>query len=67
MSRRAVGGLKFADLLPPDLAEATLAARIADHAAARHILDRGAVSRSVVVGLEIDPVPVAHAEGAGDP
>ncbi len=46
VSRRAVEGLKFADLLPPDLAEATLAARIADHQAARHVLDRGTVSRT---------------------
>lgn len=36
----AVRGLKFADMLPPDLAITTLGARNADYAGAAHVLDR---------------------------
>jgi ATP-dependent Lhr-like helicase len=45
VDRRAVEGLKFADLLPPEMAEATLAARIGDVEAARRVLSRGLVER----------------------
>lgn len=45
VDRRAVEGLKFADLLPPELAEDTLAARIGDVDGARKMLGRGVVER----------------------
>jgi len=45
VTRRAVEGLKFADLLPPGLAEATLAARIADRGSARVVAGRGIAER----------------------
>jgi ATP-dependent Lhr-like helicase len=41
VDERAVEQLKFAELLPPDLAHATLAARLADHDAAARVIERG--------------------------
>lgn len=46
VDRRAVEGLKFADLLPANLAEATLAARIGDPQQAARLIARGIVHRS---------------------
>lgn len=46
VSRRAVEGLKFADLLPPGLAEATLAARLADRESALATSQRQLVGRT---------------------
>jgi ATP-dependent Lhr-like helicase len=45
VDEHAVRQLKFAELLPPDLAHATLAARIADHETAARIAGRGVVER----------------------
>lgn len=45
VDRRAVERLKFADLLPTELAEATLAARIGDVEGAQRVLRRGLVER----------------------
>lgn len=42
----AVRALKFADLLPPDLAHATLAARLGDHEGAGAVLRRGVLARA---------------------
>lgn len=47
VNRRAVEGLKFADLLPPRLAEATLAARLADRPSAVLACQRLLVERVV--------------------
>ena len=41
VDEQAVRQLKFAELLPPDLAHATLAARIADREAAARVAGRG--------------------------
>lgn len=46
VNRRAVEGLKFADLLPPRLAEVTLAARLADRESAVVTAQRPLVSRT---------------------
>jgi ATP-dependent Lhr-like helicase len=45
VSDEALKQLKFADLLPPHLAAATLAARVADHCGAAAIARRGTVER----------------------
>ena len=45
VTRRAVEGLQFAGLLPPGLAEATLAARIEDRKSAQAVAERGIVER----------------------
>lgn len=45
VSDEAVRQLKFAELLPPELAASTLAARAADHAGAAAVADRPIVSR----------------------
>lgn len=45
VTRRAVEGLKFAELLPATLAETTLAERIADRTSARLVAERGIVTR----------------------
>jgi ATP-dependent Lhr-like helicase len=45
VSAEAVKQLKFAELLPPDLAAATLAARAADHGGARAIANRAVVTQ----------------------
>ena len=47
VDRRAVEGLKFAELLPAELAEGTLAARIGDVDGARKVLGVGVVERVV--------------------
>jgi ATP-dependent Lhr-like helicase len=46
VSEEAVRALKFADLLPPDLAHATLAARLGDHAGAGPVLRHPVLSRT---------------------
>lgn len=48
VDQRAIDGLKFSDLLPPDLAEVTLAARLADPHAGLLVVDRPVVFRAGV-------------------